>query len=134
MPEADAEQIGDLEPDHRVDGESLRVLDLLAAPERPEEDREHDHAEQAETSAVRHTRCADRIGARGSRGAPLHDAGLGRVEGEREPQRHAGDHVDPENLRRRHRQSDAEEGRATIAIAWPPLVGSVQPSTLTRLS
>src|SRR5579871_129968 len=37
--QAYAEQIGDLEPDHRVDGEGLGVLELLAAPERPEEDR-----------------------------------------------------------------------------------------------
>src|SRR5574337_1206710 len=105
------DQIGHFRRDHRIDCHRARRPDGGAVRQLPQEQtqraghhqhRDHQHAPDEEP---RQQRLARRPG------PAVHDAGLGRLEREREPERAGSDHVDPEDLHRRERQRKREHDR-----------------------
>ena len=111
MQVADIEEIEDLEDDDGVDDHGPRRLYRQAAAEGVEEDPDGSEGEESgheEDSPNQEGR--QQGGARGARRA-CHDARLGRLEGENEPEGDRGNEVDPEDLRRRHRHGEANQDR-----------------------
>ena len=89
---------------------------------------------RADTSAVRQTRRPERIGARGSRGGRCMTPGSAGSKANTSPSATLVTMLTHRICAGVIGMVTPRRTAATIAIAWPPLVGNAQPTTLTRLS